>query len=140
MEDHNTKGDDKNPPLDPVPPIFQKLSPKTRGYLAQTIKARKEKEEASDMGGANEQTLVPNPFTHWASKLMDACQIHCDQARWRPGMLRYLLISPKLPTASRLHVLSIWQRGLVGDIISKFEKRGQAPPLSTARSEHGYLT
>lgn len=49
-------------PINPEPPIFQKLNPKTRGYLAQTIKARqereKEQEQADSMGGANEQTSV----------------------------------------------------------------------------------
>lgn len=35
------------PTQNPRPPIFDKLNPKTRGYLAQTIKARQEKEEAA---------------------------------------------------------------------------------------------
>lgn len=39
----------------PHPPIFDKLNPKTRGYLAQTIKARQEKEEAAHEM-ANERT------------------------------------------------------------------------------------
>lgn len=41
----------------PHPPIFDKLNPKTRGYLAQTIKARQEKEhEQASHTMANERT------------------------------------------------------------------------------------
>lgn len=43
--------------INPRPPIFDKLNPKTRGYLAQTIKARQEKEQASH-NMATERTSV----------------------------------------------------------------------------------
>ncbi len=51
--------------------------------------------------------------------MLISSQIHCYQARWCPGMqLEYsnALLSEKL--------LKYCQRGLVGDIISRFEKRG----------------
>ncbi|KAI4121590.1 MAG: hypothetical protein LQ338_006279 [Usnochroma carphineum] len=79
----------------PHPPIFDKLNPKTRGYLAQTIKARQEKEEAAHEM-ANERTFIA---------------IKPDGV----------------------------QRGLVGDIISKFEKRGYklaAIKMVTPSKEH----
>ncbi|KAL9032689.1 MAG: hypothetical protein Q9214_007860, partial [Letrouitia sp. 1 TL-2023] len=89
-----------NSPINQEPPIFKKLNPKTRGYLAQTIKARQEKEkeqeQADSMGGANEQTFIA---------------IKPDGV----------------------------QRGLVGDIISKFEKRGYklaAIKMVTPSKEH----
>ncbi|KAL8772790.1 MAG: hypothetical protein Q9209_002135 [Squamulea sp. 1 TL-2023] len=84
--------------INPHPPIFDKLNPKTRGYLAQTIKARQEKEQASH-NMANERTHV-----------------------------RFIAIKPDGV-----------QRGLVGDIISKFEKRGYklaAIKMVTPSKEH----
>ncbi|KAL8716032.1 MAG: hypothetical protein Q9225_006281 [Loekoesia sp. 1 TL-2023] len=83
------------PTQNPHPPIFDKLNPKTRGYLAQTIKARQEKEEAA-RNMASERTFIA---------------IKPDGV----------------------------QRGLVGDIISKFEKRGlklAAIKMVTPSKEH----
>ncbi|KAL9028025.1 MAG: hypothetical protein Q9196_003546 [Gyalolechia fulgens] len=83
------------PTQNPHPPIFDKLNPKTRGYLAQTIKARQEKEAAAN-NMASEQTFIA---------------IKPDGV----------------------------QRGLVGDIISKFEKRGYklaAIKMVTPSKEH----
>ncbi|KAL8690479.1 MAG: hypothetical protein Q9224_004397 [Gallowayella concinna] len=81
--------------INPRPPVFDKLNPKTRGYLAQTIRARQEKEQASH-NMANERTFIA---------------IKPDGV----------------------------QRGLVGDIISKFEKRGYklaAIKMVTPSKEH----
>ncbi|KAL9609323.1 MAG: hypothetical protein Q9204_009163, partial [Flavoplaca sp. TL-2023a] len=81
--------------INPHPPIFDKLNPKTRGYLTQTIKARQEQEEAAHIM-ANERTFIA---------------IKPDGV----------------------------QRGLVGDIISKFEKRGYklaAIKMVTPSKEH----
>ncbi|KAL8975265.1 MAG: hypothetical protein Q9197_000521 [Variospora fuerteventurae] len=92
MEDNcSSKSHTKNP----RPPIFDKLNPKTRGYLIQTIKAQQQKEEeAHNM--ASERTFIA---------------IKPDGV----------------------------QRGLVGDIISKFEKRGYklaAIKMVTPSKEH----
>ncbi|KAL8932441.1 MAG: hypothetical protein Q9216_006836 [Gyalolechia sp. 2 TL-2023] len=91
MDDESSSKSTQNP----HPPIFDKLNPKTRGYLAQTIKARKEKEAAAT-NMASEQTFIA---------------IKPDGV----------------------------QRGLVGDIISKFEKRGYklaAIKMVTPSKEH----
>ncbi|KAL8804164.1 MAG: hypothetical protein Q9182_002706 [Xanthomendoza sp. 2 TL-2023] len=88
-------GSDEPTQINPRPPIFDKLNPKTRGYLAQTIRAKQEQEEASH-NMANERTFIA---------------IKPDGV----------------------------QRGLVGDIISKFEKRGYklaAIKMVTPSKEH----
>ncbi len=57
-------------------------------------------------------------------------QLHCYQARWCSGMQ---LSSANNALSEKM--LSHYQRGLVGDIVSRFEKRGQVPPQSIARHE-----
>ncbi|KAL8929479.1 MAG: hypothetical protein Q9208_001148 [Pyrenodesmia sp. 3 TL-2023] len=81
-----------NSPQISYPPIFDKLNPKTRGYLAQTIRAQQE--AVHNM--ASERTFIA---------------IKPDGV----------------------------QRGLIGDIISKFEKRGYklaAIKMVTPSKEH----
>ncbi|KAL8711447.1 MAG: hypothetical protein Q9220_004105 [cf. Caloplaca sp. 1 TL-2023] len=93
MDDESTSKPTQNPPH---PPIFDKLNPKTRGYLAQTIKARQQKEEKETHNMASERTFIA---------------IKPDGV----------------------------QRGLVGDIVSKFEKRGYklaAIKMVTPSKEH----
>ncbi|KAL8950223.1 MAG: hypothetical protein Q9222_003730 [Ikaeria aurantiellina] len=93
MDNDSSSKPTQNPPH---PPIFDKLNPKTRGYLAQTIKARQQKEEQETHNMASERTFIA---------------IKPDGV----------------------------QRGLVGDIISKFEKRGYklaAIKMVTPSKEH----
>ncbi|KAI4180649.1 MAG: hypothetical protein L6R41_007092 [Letrouitia leprolyta] len=83
------------PTQNPHPPIFDKLNPKTRGYLAQTIKARQEKETAAK-NMASEQT-----YKLAAIKMVTPSKEHLEEhykdlsdKPFFKGLVTYMLSGP----------------------------------------------
>ncbi|KAL9007562.1 MAG: hypothetical protein Q9173_007198 [Seirophora scorigena] len=83
------------PTQDPHPPIFDKLNPKTRGHLAQTIKAhQKREEEARSMASERTYKLAAIKMVTPSKEHLEEHYKDLSDKPFFKGLVTYMLSGP----------------------------------------------